>query len=601
MDTGRLAAQRRGLRSSTGMRTPRTSSPFPVMEKSTSCSATRRTCRSLRTWTLSGVISSQVGFHMVRLQAERTGSHGVRRRGPQTPHRSQVRSHGVSPSRTAAGPPSGLPSGCSPSPAMRSSISNPRGSSTRSPSRPRTRCRCPSRWSRRASHPTRLRGGGRCGTPEPWAPRRERPRYPARFRILPSDPCGTDCRRDRAAVVRHTCGMTIGGDSSGVAVARAPAGPGRAGRVGDPLEPMTDAAVNVIILATPTNTRAGARRRAAPARLTPPVPRSGTLSQADLGVLQTLAHEVAEIAALPVQQETDRLWKALNGLRPARPMAHDRPDPLARDGRGWRARPADRGRDGPRASSRRCAGPSTAGGTCGRTWSSSPSSTSPRSSAAPASASGSRSRRSPSTLTTISSATTTSTSSRGRRPWKHPGAGRRARRRGDGARSRPGARGLRRHPRRADAGLAAILRAVGRHRLLARRGARAVRPGRPARAHARHRGALTDARLAMLDQLEAQGLLGQRAGAHPLHRRLDRRAARPRLRPERPRTKDLWTLRHGADVLHGLAGHVQGVRGRLRGPLVSRASAWSTTAAATRCDRKMDRGAAGSPTCARSR
>lgn len=40
----------------------------------------------------------------------------------------------------------------------------------------------------------------------------------------------------------------------------------------------------------------------------------------DLAMLRELAGRVAEIAALPVQQETIRLWKALNGLRPVRPM-----------------------------------------------------------------------------------------------------------------------------------------------------------------------------------------------------------------------------------------------------------------------------------------
>ena len=37
-------------------------------------------------------------------------------------------------------------------------------------------------------------------------------------------------------------------------------------------------------------------------------------------VLRELASEVAEIAALPAQQETIALWHGLNGLRPARPM-----------------------------------------------------------------------------------------------------------------------------------------------------------------------------------------------------------------------------------------------------------------------------------------
>src|SRR5512137_1974045 len=40
----------------------------------------------------------------------------------------------------------------------------------------------------------------------------------------------------------------------------------------------------------------------------------------DRTILRELGKQVAEIAALPVQQETIRLWKALNGLRPERPM-----------------------------------------------------------------------------------------------------------------------------------------------------------------------------------------------------------------------------------------------------------------------------------------
>jgi hypothetical protein len=43
-------------------------------------------------------------------------------------------------------------------------------------------------------------------------------------------------------------------------------------------------------------------------------------SKKDKQILQDLAKQVAEIAALPVQQETIALWKALNGLRPVRPM-----------------------------------------------------------------------------------------------------------------------------------------------------------------------------------------------------------------------------------------------------------------------------------------
>jgi hypothetical protein len=45
-----------------------------------------------------------------------------------------------------------------------------------------------------------------------------------------------------------------------------------------------------------------------------------TFSKADCEVLRELGRHVAEIAALPRQQETIQLWKALNGLKPVRPM-----------------------------------------------------------------------------------------------------------------------------------------------------------------------------------------------------------------------------------------------------------------------------------------
>jgi hypothetical protein len=44
------------------------------------------------------------------------------------------------------------------------------------------------------------------------------------------------------------------------------------------------------------------------------------VSTKDRDVLRRLGEQVAEIAALPVQQETIALWKANNGLRPVRPM-----------------------------------------------------------------------------------------------------------------------------------------------------------------------------------------------------------------------------------------------------------------------------------------
>lgn len=40
----------------------------------------------------------------------------------------------------------------------------------------------------------------------------------------------------------------------------------------------------------------------------------------DVEVLRELGRQVAEIAALPAQEETRRLWQALNGLRPIRPL-----------------------------------------------------------------------------------------------------------------------------------------------------------------------------------------------------------------------------------------------------------------------------------------
>jgi hypothetical protein len=43
-------------------------------------------------------------------------------------------------------------------------------------------------------------------------------------------------------------------------------------------------------------------------------------SKKDRDVLRELARQVAEIAALPVQQKTIALWKALNALKPVRPM-----------------------------------------------------------------------------------------------------------------------------------------------------------------------------------------------------------------------------------------------------------------------------------------
>lgn len=56
----------------------------------------------------------------------------------------------------------------------------------------------------------------------------------------------------------------------------------------------------------------------------PRIPRedlAAPLPAADVALVRDLAARVAELAALPVQQETIRAWEALNGLRPERPMA----------------------------------------------------------------------------------------------------------------------------------------------------------------------------------------------------------------------------------------------------------------------------------------
>ena len=44
------------------------------------------------------------------------------------------------------------------------------------------------------------------------------------------------------------------------------------------------------------------------------------LPAADVAIVREIASNVAEVAALPVQQETVKLWEDLNGLRPQRPM-----------------------------------------------------------------------------------------------------------------------------------------------------------------------------------------------------------------------------------------------------------------------------------------
>lgn len=58
-------------------------------------------------------------------------------------------------------------------------------------------------------------------------------------------------------------------------------------------------------------------------------PPTRTVSTHDRRLLRDLAHQVAEVAARPEQAERVRLWKALNALRPERPMV------LANPQNGW--------------------------------------------------------------------------------------------------------------------------------------------------------------------------------------------------------------------------------------------------------------------------
>ena len=105
---------------------------------------------------------------------------------------------------------------------------------------------------------------------------------------------------------------------------------------------------------------------------------SSGLPAKDVEVVRELAARVAELAALPVQQDRIREWQALNGLRPERPMAMIDEIPwheLASDvpgGDELAVRRRTRSRAGWRPSS---AGRSTAGTTCGSTWWSSRTST----------------------------------------------------------------------------------------------------------------------------------------------------------------------------------------------------------------------------------
>lgn len=57
-----------------------------------------------------------------------------------------------------------------------------------------------------------------------------------------------------------------------------------------------------------------------PQTLSSPTPVRDAVSQSDREMIRGLAREIAEIAALPVHGETADLWRALNDLKPRRPM-----------------------------------------------------------------------------------------------------------------------------------------------------------------------------------------------------------------------------------------------------------------------------------------
>ena len=95
-------------------------------------------------------------------------------------------------------------------------------------------------------------------------------------------------------------------------------------------------------------------------------------------------------------------------------------------------------------------------------------------------------------------------------------------------------------------------------------------------------GRVTEASLALLDQLEEQGLLGTRLEPHPLHRRVHRRAARARLRPQQAADEGPVDLRHGADLLPRSRRPCTRSSSSTTRAAGTSASAWSTTAAASR-------------------
>ena len=75
----------------------------------------------------------------------------------------------------------------------------------------------------------------------------------------------------------------------------------------------------------------------------------------DRDVLRELGRQLAEVAALPAQQQPAALWRQLNGLRPARPMVMI--DQIA-----WHEMEVED------ELTLRCGDSSTSGSTCAVTW-----------------------------------------------------------------------------------------------------------------------------------------------------------------------------------------------------------------------------------------
>ena len=125
---------------------------------------------------------------------------------------------------------------------------------------------------------------------------------------------------------------------------------------------------------------------------------------------------------------------------------------------------------------------------------------------------------------------------------------------------------LRRPAGRAVGGRGPVPVALGPDQHLDERRGRALGPGRPPELMHKLVGRVTEGHARRPRSARGAGPALRPAERHPLHRRLDRRTAGPRLRPgDAPREGPL-DVRPRADVLHGVAAHVQGLRGGLRRP-----------------------------------